>query len=86
MGSYCKILMYADDIVIYYNNKDIDKLKITLIEAPTLLKNWLKSQDLLISLKKTKFVILSRRQFEPKENFIELDGIKIKCSTIALFL
>lgn len=32
-GPYYKILMYADDIVIYYNLKDMDKLNITLMEG-----------------------------------------------------
>ena len=50
----CKILMYADDTVIYYSHKDIEVIEKKLQDDLASITSWLQQNQLIINMKKGK--------------------------------
>jgi hypothetical protein len=50
----CKILMYADDTVLYYAHKDVKIIEQKLTEDMSRLSEWFENNELIVSLKKGK--------------------------------
>lgn len=55
-----KIIMYADDIIIYVTSKDLTAAKKLLSEAFKNISEWLAEISLEISLPKTQYILFSR--------------------------
>ena len=55
-----KLILYADDLVLYNEDSDISRLKDTLEEDLKLLNEWFKANKLLINIDKTKSMLFTR--------------------------
>ena len=51
---YCKIVMYADDTVIFTSGKSKEELERNLTADFTSVADWMESHDLIINMKKGK--------------------------------
>ncbi len=54
---HCRILMYADDTVLFYSSKSVENIEQTLIKGMEKLNNWLEINSLFLNRKKTECVL-----------------------------
>ena len=77
----CQILMYADDTVLYYADKDASSIENILNTEAALVNNWINENTLFLNLKKTKteFVLYGSHQKLAKQQkcSILLGGMKV---------
>ena len=52
--SYCKIIMYADDTVIYTSDKSFSTIKSNLTQNFALVATWFEENQLIVNLRKGK--------------------------------
>jgi hypothetical protein len=50
----CKLILYADDAVLYYGSKDIKEIESILNKETNAISQWLSNNNLIINLKKGK--------------------------------
>ena len=83
----CKILQYADDIVIFFSAHNLDECIHILQYSIVSLQNFLLSKGLNISVEKTKFLIFnSNKKRIPFDSHISLKDQRIPLSYEAIFL
>ena len=60
--SYCKIIHYADDTVIYFSDKDVINIESTLNDEINRVAKWMSDNHLTLNLKKgkTDFILYGR--------------------------
>ena len=51
---YCKIILYADDTVIYFSDKDVLNIESTLNDEVNRVAKWMSDNHLTLNLKKGK--------------------------------
>jgi len=54
---HSKIILYADDTAIFFAHKDISTIKSTLQSEFNSLCDWFRNNDLILNIKKTKFML-----------------------------
>ena len=59
MMKKCKILMYADDTVLFYGDKDSTAIQDVLTNEADRVASWLRENNLALNLKKGKTLFLS---------------------------
>ena len=59
-----KLLLYADDLVLYTESSDFGELKETLENDLELLNEWFKSNKLILNIEKTKSMLFTRCKFK----------------------
>lgn len=76
---HCRVLMYADDTVIYYSNKSIPVIEEYVNSDATRVQQWMKENCLILNPKKgkTEFVI-----FATKKTYQQPASIKIENNVI----
>ena len=76
----CKILMDADDTVLYFSAKSVEEIEMTLDEALKLVKNWLLDNGLFLHKGKTECVLFgSVPRLSSVNSFsVSVDGYVIK--------
>ena len=55
---YCKMIMYADDTVLFYNHKDQQEIEKVLSKEFGILSSWLRENELILNLKEGKTEIM----------------------------
>ena len=55
---HCKMIMYADDTVLFYNHKDQQEIEKVLSEEFGTLSSWLRENELILNLKEGKTEIM----------------------------
>ena len=70
----CKILMYADNTVIYYHHNDINSIEKTLSNDFNQISNWMEENKLILNLKKGKTEVMI---FGTKSRLSNVDQINI---------
>lgn len=80
-----EILQYADDLLLYINGRSIQSLCSTMSSALSLLKQWLMSNGLELSVNKSSLVLFSRMR-NPPNILIEYDQSPIPVKTEVKFL
>jgi ribonuclease HI len=86
IGPECKILMYADDFVIYTSHR---KYRHALKALETTLKTvekWFFNNGLSLSPHKSQFVIFSRKHNLPNNIYLRIENISIPLSDKVKFL
>ena len=77
----CKILLYADDMVIFYSDKKYDVIKKSLFTDLLAIATWLSNNKLIINLKagKTECLLFGtpRKLANSDKLEIDLNGVKI---------
>ena len=68
----CKIMLYADDITVYYYNHSIDKVKDVLSKDLAHLASWLVHNNLQLNLNKTKLMCFSRKGRKSEANNLDI--------------
>jgi len=68
------IIAYADDLLIYTSNKDLDIGKVHLTSALSFLDRTLNHLFFTLDLQKSKFIVFTRRRVDEPNN-ISLQGI-----------
>ena len=82
--SLCKIILYADDTVIYYSNKNASTVESTLNEEVNRIASWMSSNHLTLNLKKgkTEFILYGTSKKLNKETHnINISGEKVNETT-----
>ena len=54
----CKMIMYADDTVLYYSHKDVKEIEKILSQDLCTVSKWLQENELVLNLKKGKTVVV----------------------------
>lgn len=83
--SFCNILQYADDLVLYTSAKSIDKAAASLNTALGYLKDWLDEHGLTLSPTKSCVVTFSRRRIMPAAD-VRYGGVMIPSKESVKFL
>ena len=77
----CHILIYADDTVLYYADKDASSIENILNTKAALVNNWINENTLFLNLKQTKaeYVLYGSHQKLAKQQkcSILLGGMKV---------
>ena len=55
---HCKMIIYADDTVLFYNHKDQQEIEKVLSEEFGTLSSWLRENELILNLKEGKTEIM----------------------------
>jgi ribonuclease HI len=83
--SSCNILQYADDFVVYAQNKDIHVAASKLQDGVSAMFNWLNENGLNLSPTKSQIVIFSRKHKVPDVS-VQLNGSMIPVNESVKFL
>ena len=75
---YCKILGYADDITIYLSYHNMITMYAKMRSDLKLVMDWFCSNKLLINVKKTKMMLISRKKENTYPKCIEMSGVYIE--------
>ena len=59
---FCKVMMYADDTVIFFSAPQISEIELQLNLELINLSEWLSTNRLILSLKKTEFMVFGTHQ------------------------
>ena len=70
VDSFCNILQYADDIVLYFSSKNINEIVTRLNSALYYLGEWLSMHGLSLSVPKSSVVIFTRKRHTPDVNIV----------------
>ena len=73
MAEGVKILQYADDLVIFSTEKNLDTCRTKIQQSLINLENWMDEHDMELSVPKTKPVIFSKGRRYPQE-YIKYKG------------
>lgn len=81
-------LLFADDTNIFYSSKTLEDIEYTINHELVKISNWLKANKLSLNIKKTHYMIFTRKNNLAKENFptIKLEGTDIDYTTHTKFL
>jgi hypothetical protein len=55
---HCKILMYADDTVLYYHHHNLEEIERAITEDLSTMSTWLQENELILNLKNGKTEIM----------------------------
>ena len=69
----CKLISFADDILIYCSDKNIDIILDNLSVSADNINNWLLDLNLSISVEKSRFMVLSHNKSVFKENEFQIE-------------
>lgn len=86
IGKHCYLLQFADDIVLYTRDLNLDNSLKHLEEGASLLAKWLAELGLNVAPSKSKFMVFTRRKNVPNEISIRLNGTEINRSHTTTFL
>ena len=53
----CKMLMYADDTVLFYSSREVHEIEVTLPKVLEVMRNWINENSLFLNNKKTECVL-----------------------------
>ena len=56
--SHCQVLLYADDTVLYFHNKNLSEIEKAITNNLEILSDWLRDNELLLNLKKGKTEVM----------------------------
>ena len=74
--------MYADDTFLCFDSNDLSELERTVNEELDIVYKWLVSYKLTLNVKKSKFIIFSKRSVSPSLVKIMIDGTELEmCDT-----
>ena len=84
--SYCKIILYADDTVIYFSDKDVLNIESTLNDEVNRVAKWMSDNHLTLNLKKgkTDFILYGTAKKLGKQTYninVCINGTKVNKST-----
>ncbi|CAH2101808.1 unnamed protein product [Euphydryas editha] len=85
VDSFCSILQYADDIVLYCKSKSIENLSSRLNSALHYLGQWLSDNGLSLSINKSQAVTFTRKRLVPVFDLV-YEGERINLVDKAKFL
>lgn len=71
------MLMYADDVVVYYSNSDLSRVIRVLNRTLKFLAKELLNLNLHISPRKTQFCIFSKRNALEINNYLVRNGLRL---------
>lgn len=78
----CKMLQYADDILIYHSDRDVQKCADSVNETLLSVKSWLNLHHLNLAPSKSRTVLFTRKRTHPMFT-VSLDNIPVpKCAQI----
>ena len=72
----CKIIMYADDTVLYYSHKDMKEIEKVLSQDLCMVPKWLHENELVLNLKKGKIEVMlfgTKKRLNQQECEIEIN-------------
>ena len=72
----CKMIMYANDTVLYYSHKDMKKIKKVLSQDLCTVSKWLQENELVLNLKKGKTEVMlfdTKKRLNQQEREIEIN-------------
>ena len=72
-----KINLFADDTLLYYSDHNVDNAIIKINEDLNELQKWLQENNLSLNIKKTKAMIINKRNLTNIKNNIIFNGEKI---------
>ena len=70
----CSTLMYADDTVLYYADRDAEVIEKTLNEDLNYIENWLRSNSLFLHKEKTECILFGTGARLSSVNSFTLSG------------
>jgi ribonuclease HI len=70
VSSFCNVLQYADDLVLYTSEQSIDKAANNINSALSYLKHWLDEHGLTLSPSKSCTVTFTRKRSIPRSNVL----------------
>ena len=78
--NHCSTLMYADDTVLYYADRDVEVIEKTLNEDLNHIDNWLRNNGLFLHKEKTKCILFGTgaRLLSVNSFTVSVKGQKIK--------
>ena len=84
--SYCKIILYADDTVIYFSDKDVINIESTLNNEVNRVAKWMSDNHLTLNLKKgkTDFILYGTAKRLGKQTYninVCINGTKVNKAT-----
>ena len=83
--SYCKIILYADDTVIYFSDKNVINIKSTLNDETKRVAKWMSDNHLTLNLKgKTDFILYGTAKRLNKQTYninVCINGTKVNKAT-----
>jgi len=82
----CNVIQFADDIVVYCQNRSPDEICSSLAEAFIGINTWLLSINLELSVPKTQFVIFNRSRKRALPGGLNIDGGFVKRINTAKYL
>ncbi|CAH2107345.1 unnamed protein product [Euphydryas editha] len=85
VDSFCNILQYADDIVLYCKSKSVENLSFRLNSALHYLGQWLSDNGLSLSINKSQAVTFTRKRQVPVFDLV-YEGERINLVDKAKFL
>lgn len=85
VNSFCDILQYADDLVLYVSSKDIDDASSRLNSALFYLGEWLENHGLSLSIAKSSVTVFTRRRHIPDIS-ISFNGQEVPVKDHSKFL
>ena len=71
----CKMIMYADDTVLYYSHKDVKEIEKILSQDLCTVSKWLQENELVLNLKKGKTEVMlfgTKKRLNQQEREIEI--------------
>ena len=85
VNSFCNILQYADDIVLYYSSKSVEDITFRLNTALHYLNQWLSDHGLALSVAKCQAVVFTKKRIIPNFNIL-YENVPINFSENVKFL
>jgi len=82
----CKVIQFADDIVIYCQSKSSDNIYSSLAEAFNSVNSWLLTLNLELSIHKTQFVVFNRLRKRPLPERLVIGDYSINRLSSAKYL